>query len=114
MILSTAALSEVGHAPCRYAARYAGKGAFFSPRRRTMTTKTGQRYRWVKPSDLPDRVELIDTGTNHAIAEILRVGRMWQWRRKTTLLLHGAPPADGVAKGLTQAKVKVLDGMPDE
>jgi hypothetical protein len=72
-----------------------------------------KRYRWVKPSNLPERVELIDEVTKHAIAEIVSVGREWQWRRKTTALLHGAPPAEGIAKGLTQAKMKVLDGLPD-
>jgi hypothetical protein len=71
------------------------------------------RYEWRKPSDLPDRLELIDRVTKYIIAEIVSIGRTWEWRRKTSLLLHGAGPAEGIAKGLTQAKVQVLDGLPE-
>ncbi|WP_254509360.1 hypothetical protein [Anatilimnocola floriformis] len=58
------------------------------------------------------RVELIDGITKQVIAAIVSVGRNWQWNRNTTKLLHGAPPAQGVSPGLTQAKVSVLDGLP--
>ena len=71
------------------------------------------RYEWRKPSDLPDRLELIDKVTKQIIAEIVSIGRKWLWGRKTSLLLHGAIPAEGVAVGLTQAKIRVLDGLPE-
>lgn len=72
-----------------------------------------KRYEWRKPSDLPDRLELIDKVANYVIAEIVSMGRKWQWRRKTSILLHGAPPPEGISPGLTQAKVRVLDGLPE-
>ncbi|WP_425615043.1 hypothetical protein NA78x_004931 [Anatilimnocola sp. NA78] len=71
------------------------------------------RYRWVKPSDLPDRVELIDNLTTLRVAVITDVNRRWCWKRNTTLLLHGVPPAEGIEASLTQAKIKVLEGLPD-
>jgi hypothetical protein len=78
-----------------------------------MTTKTMQRYRWAKPSDLPDRIELIDNISSQHIAVITIDGRTYRWRRTTTILLHGAPPTEGNATSLTLAKVRVLDGLPD-
>ncbi|WP_254511448.1 hypothetical protein [Anatilimnocola floriformis] len=55
---------------------------------------------------------MVDTITNLTVAEIVVVGRDFKWKRKTSPLLHGAPPAEGVAKGLAQAKVDVFDGLP--
>ncbi len=65
-----------------------------------------QRYQW--------RIsQLMDRRVNLVIAQIISVGRSWQWRRNTTWLLHGAPPAEGTAQGLKDAKEKVLEGLPD-
>lgn len=71
------------------------------------------RYQWRKPSDLPDRIELVDTTTTQVIAVITGVGREWQWQRKTTRLLHGTPAGEGITKTLTQAKIAVLEGLAD-
>jgi hypothetical protein len=76
-------------------------------------TTTVERYHWVKPSDLPDRVELIDSETSHRVAVITNMGRNWYWKRNTTTLLNGARPVEGTATSLVQAKFKVLDGLPD-
>ncbi|WP_425613650.1 hypothetical protein NA78x_003485 [Anatilimnocola sp. NA78] len=73
---------------------------------------TGNRYRWVKPSDKPERVELIDNVTSQRVAIITEVNRRWAWTRSTTILLHGAPSADGLEASLAQAKAQVLDGLP--
>jgi hypothetical protein len=69
---------------------------------------------WRKPSDLPERIELIDNVTKLPIAEITSMGRDYKWTRKTSALLHGAPPAEGIARGLAEAKTHVLDGLPSE
>lgn len=71
------------------------------------------RYQWRKPAELPDRVELFDTVTNRIIAAIVSVGRNWQWNRNTSPLFDGAPPSQGVARGLTQAKTCVLEGLSE-
>jgi len=71
-----------------------------------------KRYTWRKPNSA-DRLELVDEVTKHSIAEIVSVGRSWQWRRNTSPLLHGAPPAEGTATKLAEAKLRVLEGLPD-
>jgi hypothetical protein len=73
-----------------------------------------QRYHWKKPSDLPDRVELIDSGSNRIVAVITQAGRHWQWRRSTTSIFDGAPAGEGECLSLVEAKDKVLDGLPNE
>jgi len=73
---------------------------------------TQQRYSWQKPSDLPDRVELVDSIAKCIVAVVTSVGRDWTWNRSTSVLLHGAPPTAGNCRSLTEAKLKVLDGLP--
>lgn len=70
------------------------------------------RYRWVKPSHLPDRIALLDNVTSQYLAVITNVGRCWFWRRNTTPLLHGAISAEGNERTLMQAKSKILAGLP--
>jgi hypothetical protein len=73
-----------------------------------------QRYLWKKPSDLPDRLELIDSGSNRIVAVITQAGRFWQWRRSTTPIFDGAPASEGECLSLLEAKDKVLDGLAIE
>ncbi|WP_425613634.1 hypothetical protein NA78x_003469 [Anatilimnocola sp. NA78] len=73
---------------------------------------TGNHYRRVKPGDIPERVELIDNVTSQGVAVINEVNRRWAWTCSTTILLHGAPSADGLEPSLAQAKARVLDGLP--
>ena len=72
------------------------------------------RYHWTKPSDLPDRVELVDRVTRQAAAVILIIERRCQWKRITSQMIHGAPPAEGKCNTLGEAKAKVLDGLKNE
>ncbi|WP_254506524.1 hypothetical protein [Anatilimnocola floriformis] len=72
-----------------------------------------QRYAWRKPSNLPERVELIDRVTSQVVAVVEHVGRDWQWRRNTSQLVHGAPPSEGMQTSLEDAKQAVLNGLPD-
>ena len=72
------------------------------------------RYFWSKPSDLPERVELIDKITSHPAAVIHFVNRRYQWKRTTSELIHGAPPAEGHCDTLMQAKISILDGLKNE
>ena len=111
MILSTAALSEVCLPLAVTNLSTSSARALLFNRAHTMNSN---RFRGVKPSDLPERVELIDNTTSQQIAVITNLGRTWQWQRKTTLLLHGAPPADGLATSLTKAKIKILEGLRNE
>jgi hypothetical protein len=74
---------------------------------------TGPRYYWQKPSDLPERVELMDTVTSTPAAVITSVSRKWHWKRNTTVILHGAPPAEGKQSLLDDARQAVVDGLPD-
>ena len=71
------------------------------------------RYQWRKPSDLPDRLELVDGVTSKPIATIMQTGQDWSWKRSTAVLLHGAPPAEGFAKSLAKAKECVVKGLPN-
>ena len=71
------------------------------------------RYHWMKPSDLPDRLELIDNVSGKPVATIFSIGREWQWTRSTSVLLHGAPSAEGNCRSLTTAKDQVLDGLSE-
>jgi len=71
------------------------------------------RYYWQKPSDLPDRIELMDSVTKRPAAVILSVSRRWHWRRETSLLMHGALPAEGRHNLLDEAKLAVVNGLPD-
>jgi hypothetical protein len=112
MILSTAALSEVMPTTPSPAISCSNRRGRILFQGEGILMKE-QRYRWRKPSDLPDRVELFDTATNHRVGLITAAGRTWTWNRSTSVLLNGAPPADGTARSLTQAKVRVLDGLPD-
>jgi hypothetical protein len=74
---------------------------------------TKPRYYWQKQSDLPERVELMDTVTRQPAAVIENVGRKWRWKRSTTVLLHGAPPGEGNVVYLDDAREAILDGLPD-
>jgi hypothetical protein len=74
-----------------------------------------QRYQWIKPPDLPDRIELIDSKmVNRTVAVIAYASPEWSWKRSTSLLIHGAPAAEGVCGSLQQAKIQVLKGLPNE
>jgi hypothetical protein len=71
------------------------------------------RYSWAITG--PDSVVLFDAAAKRAVADIHRISsRNWQWHRKTTVLLHGAPSADGEALSILQAKSAVLEGLPNE
>jgi hypothetical protein len=72
-----------------------------------------ERYEWRKPPNSPDRLELIDHATKVPIGEIVGIQRKWFWYRKTSVLLHGVPPAEGVSRQLSEAKERLLDGLPD-
>lgn len=71
------------------------------------------RYQWKKNSDLPERVELIDVVTTQQAAVILNISRRWHWKRSTSVMIHGAPPAEGVDMRLSSAKKAVVAGLPD-
>jgi|GEM_PF-4411633 len=75
--------------------------------------ETLRRYFWRKPSDVPDRLELCDTITAKPAAVILNVSRKWHWKRSTSVMLHGAPPAEGVQSQLEEAKEAVVAELPD-
>jgi hypothetical protein len=106
MNLSAAAFGEVGHVPCQRGF-HPGKGTFEG------AAMNVERYRWVRQGEPPECIELVDTVANRPIAKIMSLGRKWQWRRETSLLLHGAPPAEGTTVRLTDAKKCVLTGLPD-
>jgi hypothetical protein len=94
-------------------AQFDGKDIFLYFKAHIMKTETKQRYRWVKPSDLPERVELIDNVTSHQVATITTGGRVYYWKRSTSVLLHGVPSAEGSTSSLTQAKNYILEGLHD-
>jgi hypothetical protein len=71
------------------------------------------RYEWRKPADSPDRLELVDRAASRPVVIISRVGRHWKWYRATSILLHGAPPAQGESRTLTSAKTRALEGLPE-
>ncbi len=74
-----------------------------------------QRYHWIKPSGLPDRIELIDAKmVNRSVAVIAFVSPEWCWQRSTSWLIHGVPSAEGVCSTLQQAKNQVVNGLPNE
>jgi hypothetical protein len=50
----------------------------------------------------------MDSMTSRSVATIINSGQSWNWKRETSLLLHGAPPAEGICDGLIKAKIKVL------
>lgn len=77
-------------------------------------TETKLRYHWAKPSDLPERVELIDKVTSQPAAVILIIDRQYEWQRNTSTMIHGAPPADGKCSSLQEAKERVLHGLKNE
>lgn len=110
MILSTAALSEVGLRPLPASSPLCRQGCFYAKAH----IMRSNRYRWVNRADLVESVELIDTVTSYQVAVITAVGRKFSWKRNTSVLLHGAPPAEGTCDSLQQAKIKVLDGLPSE
>ncbi|WP_254510126.1 hypothetical protein [Anatilimnocola floriformis] len=72
------------------------------------------RFNWHKPSDLPDRVELVDSLNNRSVAVVIQAGEEWSWKRNTLTLIHGAPGAEGLSDSLLQAKIKVLEGLHNE
>ena len=79
----------------------------------TRDAKPAVRYMWRKPSNVPDRIELFDVCANCVIAEVVLVNRRWFWTRKTSVLLHGAPPISGTSRLLSDAKAKIHEGLPD-
>ncbi|WP_254509475.1 hypothetical protein [Anatilimnocola floriformis] len=58
-------------------------------------------------------LELFDTTMGRQIAVITGEGHYYQWTRKTSQLLHGAPPASGEESTLLRAKIAVVKGLPD-
>jgi hypothetical protein len=73
-----------------------------------------KRYHWVKPSDLPERSELIDRVTGKRAAVILTIAHQFLWNRSTSSLLHGTRPAEGECESLQEAKNRVTDGLSNE
>lgn len=71
------------------------------------------RYSWRKPSTLPERIELFDHVTLQPAAVILSVSRRYQWSRTTSILVHGAPPTEGVHTSLEEAKQAIVAELPD-
>ncbi|WP_254509382.1 hypothetical protein [Anatilimnocola floriformis] len=82
--------------------------------KRVTLTETRLRYHWTKPSDLPERLELIDRITGHSVAVIQTVSRQYEWKRSTSAIIHGAPPAEGECETLSDAKIQVEAGLPNE
>ncbi|WP_254508557.1 hypothetical protein [Anatilimnocola floriformis] len=74
---------------------------------------TANRFVWRTLSGDAGHLELFDTGTNRQVALITGDGQHYQWTRKTSALLHGAPPANGEESTLLRAKMAVLKGIPD-
>ena len=62
---------------------------------------------------MPDRLELVDCVASRPVVIIARAGRRWKWYRATSVLLHGAPPAEGESRTLTSAKTRALEGLPE-
>jgi hypothetical protein len=78
-----------------------------------MSVSEVTRYRWTKTTGRPRRLHLIDGVSAQPIAVIFQdASRRWHWSRKTSLLLHGAPPADGRSATLDEAKRRTLEGLP--
>jgi hypothetical protein len=80
---------------------------------------TTPRFYWSETrnghsSNEQHRLDLIEAVTSRPVATIIRVSRYWYWKRKTSLLLDGAPSAEGVSVNLVEAKSKVLEGLPGE
>jgi hypothetical protein len=76
---------------------------------------TQARYFWDCRQGNDATYVLIDRVSAGEIATIryLTSVRKWQWSRRTTLLLHGAAPAEGTTKLLADAKSAVQDGLPN-
>ena len=74
-----------------------------------------QRYYWNDAKTQPPRVELMDKISAKFVAVIVEdeQGR-WNWKRYTSRLIHGAPPAEGSSASLPLAKRKVLENLPDQ
>jgi hypothetical protein len=81
-----------------------------------MFTDDGQmnsRYYWQKRLDKRDRFDLIDVASSRQIGTVQNLARRWHWQRFTSLLLHGAPPANGTSRRLCDAKKAIAEGLPD-
>jgi hypothetical protein len=65
------------------------------------------RYYWQASEAQPSSRELIDTISHSLVATIFQddAGR-WQWKRYTSILIHGAPAANGSAASFNQGKRK--------
>ncbi|WP_425613641.1 hypothetical protein NA78x_003476 [Anatilimnocola sp. NA78] len=70
-----------------------------------------KRYQWRKPSDLPDRLELIDAMTGQPAAIILTIGRRFVWSRFTNTLIHGIRSGEGECDSLSAAQQHASEGM---
>ncbi len=72
------------------------------------------RFIWITPSDLPERVELIDRVTSRRAAVILTLNHRFLWRREKTAMMHITSPPEGIADSLTDAKAGILTGLKNE
>jgi hypothetical protein len=79
-----------------------------------MSVTQTARYFWKSGSTLQKSYVLIDRVSAREIATVtyLNTMRKWRWVRKTSVLLHGVQPADGVCKRLNDAKKWVETGLP--
>ena len=80
------------------------------------TTTHPTRYFWEPcPQDKFSYV-LIDRVSKREVARVtyLTTVRKWRWSRNTTRLLHGADPAEGIVRLLTEAQKLVEEGLPKE
>ena len=71
------------------------------------------RFRWEKPSTLPERVELIDSVSGQRVAVVLTLEHGFQWKRETSVMMHGAAAAEGDCRSFAMAKRQVVEGLPD-
>jgi hypothetical protein len=72
------------------------------------------RYRWSTPCDLPDRCELIDQITRQSAGIVLTINQQFDWKRNTSTMIHGTPPAQGTCTTLREAQSKVMEGLRNE
>ena len=81
---------------------------------KVISTPQQTRYFWQQRLGGETCYSLIDRVTAREIATVTYVSTMrkWRWSRRTTPLLHGAEPAEGIAKLLVDAKQSVETGLP--
>jgi hypothetical protein len=72
------------------------------------------RYEWKRIGDDPARYELFDNKLKNRLGAVVQAGRLWQWYRKTSIIVYGVPPAHGASETLVSAKNELTKGLAME